>query len=129
MIFGSVSRLRPRFRGPTGKKTHVSPSRLGGNRRNLPLGPPHKANPLLNVISQTRPQRFQPDLDPSAQSELPQPQFVFDPGVGEFGHARPLFVDLLRRLPPKRLGETCVFFPVGPRKRGLRRETEPKIMT
>ena len=58
-----------------------------------PLRSPDQANPLLNVISQTDPEGFQSDFAQPAQAELAQPDFLFDPGVGEFGNPGSLFIN------------------------------------
>ena len=61
------------------------------------LGTPDQPDPLLNVVSQTGPQGFQAHLRQPSQAELAQPDFGFNPGVGEFGHPGPLFINGLGR--------------------------------
>src|SRR6059036_1474044 len=66
-----------------------SPLRMG-----QPLWLPTKTNPLANIVSEASPQRFQPDLNHTAQPKLTQTKFVLDPGVGKLCYPGPLLVDL-----------------------------------
>src|ERR1700757_2277254 len=60
-----------------------------------PTRPPAESNPLGNVVGQARPKGFPARLDQPAQAELPQAQFLFNPGIGKFGHRSPLPINLL----------------------------------
>ena len=67
---------------------------LEGRSRAQPLRSPDQANPLLNVINQTGPEGLPSDFAQPAQAKLTQADFLFDPGVGEFGNPGSLFINL-----------------------------------
>src|SRR6266480_3333636 len=94
MFGSSEAALGRSSRSLSNSRTRPSGQR-GLERREL--GPPDQPDTLLNVVSQTSPQGFQADLGPSSQAELAQPDLGFNPGVGEFGHPSPLFINGLSR--------------------------------
>src|SRR5437773_10285095 len=71
-------------------------------RMSQPLWFPTKTNPLANIVSEASPQRFQPDLNHTAQPKLAQTKFVLDPGVGKLCYPGPLL-----RSEERRVGKEC----------------------
>src|SRR4030095_7355971 len=59
------------------------------------LRSPTQSNPLTDVIGKASPQDFHSHFDPTAQSKLAEPHFLFDPRVGKLCHPGALLIDLL----------------------------------
>ena len=58
---------------------------LGGTLiSNRHSGPPAQTDPLANVVGQTSPQGFDPNLNQATQTKLPQPKLLLNPRIGEF---------------------------------------------
>jgi len=70
-------------------------------------GSPDEADPLLDVISNARPEGLHPRLEQPSQMELPQAELVLDPCIGEFGTCTSLLVDRLRLIGPRFLMEAA----------------------
>src|ERR1700676_11778 len=67
----------------------------GGGRRQL--WAPDQSDPLLDVVGDHRPEALGSDFGESAQAQAPQPQFLFQPCIGELSHFRSFPVVLLIR--------------------------------
>jgi hypothetical protein len=79
-----------------------------------------KSEKLADIVGQTSPQGFNPNLYQTTQTKLPQAKLLFDPSMGKFRNLRPLLINLPRRLAGHLL-------PMSPHFRGSSLRTNERL--